>query len=155
MNQQRENANGGDADARSIFPTYVFRNTNLNDHDSDSDDEHENSFEIRRDEFEAIQSIYPDDVVVHEVITKDKLGEYNVILKPTLQEHAHTFCSIELKIKYRARYPQRSPIFKLVRLQGLSPKEVAKIVEIIKKIKTKNQEDSQGWVYYVATFDNL
>jgi hypothetical protein len=122
----------------------------LNDNDSEGDNEHENSFEIRRDEFEAIQSIYPDDVIVHEPITEDKLGEYNVTLKPTISEEVKTFCSIELKIKYRARYPIRSPIFKLVSLNGLTPKEVGRIKEIIKAIKTKNQEDSQGWVYYVS-----
>ena len=113
-------------------------------------DENDGSFEIRRDELESIQSIYPEGVVIHEPVEEKKLGEFNVTIKPSVDEGQKILCSIELKIKYRARYPTRSPIFKLVELQGLSPKEVAKIKEIIKMIKTKNQEDTHGWVYLVC-----
>lgn len=151
LTNEKEREDVGDARSRLAF-THNFRNNGLNDDSNGSDDEHDGSFEIRRDELDAIQGIYPDGVVIHEPVEEEKLGEYSVTLKPSTSNDQQTYCSIELKVKYKPRYPQRSPVFKLVELHGLTPKEVAKIKEIIKRIKTKNQEDAQGWVYYVSHF---
>ncbi|CAI2365932.1 unnamed protein product [Moneuplotes crassus] len=126
------------------------KKNDLNDGSDGSCDEHEGSFEIRRDELEAIQGIYPDGVIIYEPVLEKSLGEFSVVVKPSVEEGQKILCSLELKVKYRARYPTRSPIFKLSELHGLSPKEVAKVKEIIKMIKTKNQEDAHGWVYLVC-----
>ena len=103
---------------------------------------------------ESIQSIYPEGVIIHEPVEEKRLGDYSVLIKPSFEENEKLLWSIELKIKYRPRYPTRSPIFKLVELKGLSPKEVARIKEIIKTLKTKNQEDCHGWIYFVKSSIN-
>jgi hypothetical protein len=50
----------------------------------EDEDEHNGSFEIRRDELESIQSIYPEGVIIYEPVEEEKLGDYNVIIRPSI-----------------------------------------------------------------------
>lgn len=79
----RGSAGGGEE--RSNF-NRNYRKNDLNEGSNGSDSEHEGSFEIRRDELEAIQGIYPDGVVIYEPVLEKSLGEFNVIVKPTVEE---------------------------------------------------------------------
>lgn len=91
--------------------------------------------EEQRNEIEALESIYPDEI---EVVSVEPFHIFNVTVKPTELKDTDETASCTVQFQYVANYPDEAPKFKITDTENLEEEHEDVLVELINEQITEN-----------------